>query len=59
MPICFIPFDEKLNENLNPNKRYVNEDSSIMVSLVASTKQKAVEMAYQQISRHTPNLPIG
>ena len=44
----FFPFDDKLNENPSPNKRYVNEDASIMVSLAARIKPKAVEMAYQQ-----------
>jgi len=44
----FFPFDDKLNENPNPNRRYIKEDSSIMVSLAARTKPKAIEMAYQQ-----------
>jgi len=46
---AFLPLhDDKLNENPNPNKRYLKEDGSIMVSLAARTKPKAVEMAYQQ-----------
>lgn len=44
----FFPFDDKLNENPNPNRRYVKEGGGIMVSLAARTKPKAVEMAYQQ-----------
>jgi len=44
----FFPFDDKLNENPNPNRRYIKEDGSIMVSLAARTKPKAIEMAYQQ-----------
>jgi hypothetical protein len=44
----FFPFDDELNENPNPNRRYIKEDGSIMVSLAARTKPKAVEMAYQQ-----------
>ena len=44
----FFPFDDKLNENPNPNRRYIKEDGSIMVSLAARTKPKAVEMAFQQ-----------
>ena len=44
----FFPFDDKLNENPNPNRRYIKEDGSIMVSLAARTKPKAVEMAYLQ-----------
>ena len=44
----FFPFDEKLNENPNPNKRYVKDDGSIMVSLAVRNKPKAVEMAYQR-----------
>ena len=44
----FFPFDDKLNENPNPNRRYAKEDGGIMVSLAARTKPKAVEMAYQQ-----------
>ena len=44
----FFPFDDKLNKNPNPNRRYVKEDGSITVSLAARTKPKAVEMTYQQ-----------
>ena len=44
----FFPFDDKLNENPNPNRRYIKEDGSLMVSLAARTKPKAIEMAYQQ-----------
>jgi hypothetical protein len=44
----FFPFDDKLNENPNPNRRYIKEDGSIMVSLAARAKPKAIEMAYQQ-----------
>ena len=44
----FFPFDDKINENPNPNRRYIKEDGSIMVSLAARTKPKAIEMAYQQ-----------
>ena len=44
----FFPFDDTLNENPNPNRRYIKEDGSIMVSLAARTKPKAIEMAYQQ-----------
>ena len=44
----FFPFDEKLNENPNPNNRYFKEDGSMAVSLAARTRPKAVEMAYQQ-----------
>jgi len=44
----FFPFDDKTNENPNPNRRYIKADGGLMVSLAARTKPKAVEMAYQQ-----------
>ena len=44
----FFPFEDKINENPNPNRRYIKEDGSIMVSLAARTKPKAIEMVYQQ-----------
>jgi hypothetical protein len=44
----FFPFDEKLNENPNPNKNYTKDDGSIMVSLAVRNKPKAVEMAYRR-----------
>jgi len=44
----FFPFDGKLNENPNSNRRYNKENGSIMASLAAGTKPKSVEMAYQQ-----------
>ena len=44
----FFPFDEKLNENPNPNRGYVAEGGGLVVSLAARTKPKAVEMTYQQ-----------
>jgi hypothetical protein len=44
----FFPFEDRLNENPNPNRRYIKEDGSIMVSLAARTKPKAIEMVYQQ-----------
>ena len=44
----FFPFDEKLNENPNPNKAYRKDDGSLMVSLAVRNKPKAIEMAYQR-----------
>lgn len=44
----FFPFDNKLNENSNPSKVYPNNEGSLMVSLAARSKPKAVEMCYQQ-----------
>jgi hypothetical protein len=44
----FFPFDDKLNENPNPNRHYTKTDSSIMVSLAVRNKPKAIEMCYQR-----------
>ena len=44
----FFPFDEKLNENPNPNRHYTKDDGSIMVSLAVRNKPKAIEMCYQR-----------
>jgi len=44
----FFPFDDRLNENPNPNRRYIKDDGSIMVSLAVRNKPKAIEMAYQK-----------
>ena len=44
----FFPFEDKLNENPNPNRRYRKADGSLMVSLAAKSKPKAVEMCYQK-----------
>ena len=43
----FFPFSE-LNENPNPNKVYHRDDGSLMVSLAARSKPRAVEMSYQR-----------
>lgn len=44
----FFPFDEKLNENPNPNRHYPKDDGSIMVSLAVRNKPKAIEMSYRR-----------
>ena len=44
----FFPSVDNLNENPNPNRHYTKADGSIMVSLAARNKPKAVEMCYQR-----------
>ena len=44
----FFPFDEKINENPNKFRHYTKGDGSIMVSLAARNKPKAIEMCYQR-----------
>ena len=44
----FFPFDEGVNKNPNPHKHYTTADDSIMVSLAARNKPKAIEMSYQR-----------
>ncbi|MCL1882333.1 MAG: hypothetical protein FWF81_01080 [Defluviitaleaceae bacterium] len=44
----FFPFDETLNTDPNPYKRYPKDDGSIMVSLAVRNKPKAIEMCYQR-----------
>ena len=44
----FFPFDKEVNENPNRHRHYTKDDSSIMVSLAARNKPKAIEMAYQR-----------
>jgi hypothetical protein len=43
----FFPF-EQVNKNPNPHRHYRKDDGSIMVSLAARTKPKAIEMCYQK-----------
>ena len=43
----FFPFEE-VNNNPNPNRRYMRDDGSIMVSLAARDKPKAIELCYQR-----------
>jgi hypothetical protein len=44
----FFPFEDVLNKNPNPHKRYMTDDGSIKVSLAARDKPKAVEMSFQR-----------
>ncbi len=44
----FFPFDEEINKNPNPKKRYITDDGSIKVSLAARDKPKAIEMCFQR-----------
>jgi len=43
----FFPFDE-VSKNPNPHRYYTKDDGSIMVSLAARNKPKAVELCYQK-----------
>jgi len=43
----FFPFEDELNDKPNPHKYYTKADGSIMVSLAARSKPKAVEMCFQ------------
>jgi len=44
----FFPFEDEINKNPNPHRRYIGDDGSIRVSLAARGKPKAIEMSFQR-----------